>query len=667
MAEIYEGPDAVRAYLSGATADGLGQYDHGASLGGFRSGARVSCMTTQRITAFPGLRLRYVDAANGIGLGRLFAVGPNTLKWAAPGEAYGDAVTITNGQEKVLRSATASKFIVVGRVSVLALSGVENVQISDTYGNVVGMGDFTEAQSTAGHEKYRALILKNVGAVSATSVQVFRLADTSDRVEVASEALVADEIQTIADEDTAPTGLTFVDATSGSPLAIGTLAAGDAIGLWIKSFVDTGETYDPRVINALVVRFTIGADTFDVHLRGATHCAEDGIEGILFWWGQDAEPDWQNDPADEFSDTFPVTLTENIGATEARWYLAERKRNKYGIVGPPVRPMKMFDVAGDGTLNNLRPSGPSVVQVRPWAAGGYRIDAQYIPEWDTIGYRATHWLFYVTLDGVDPDPDTDTPVVVAMGYDSLGAIVGAVPVLREVVTTELEDTPVKVLVRTRRAAAGLIEAQDSTNTTIYETTLEYCGPARPAGFVKYNQGMGIYTAPAEGPDGTPVVIDVANDIYLEMIAGQTRLWYDDGTPHLIFNVKFDSSGEPGGNGFYTPLQHDGVDIDTTGSADEMDVISWTGGDKRLGMNVNGQRVMQFDITNNRIQNRAVFGGDEPSGACQPVPLWGKYAHTVIMVFDPTAQRYVAVASLDSTGALVCKVGFFPLTPEADCL
>lgn len=663
MAEINEGPDQLRAYLTGATAEALGQYDHDASLGGFRSSARLQCMTCQRLTAFPGIKLRYVDGANGTGLGRLLAVGPSTLKYAAPGEAYGDSVLIQNGETKVLKSATASKFIVISRTSVLNLSGVENIQIADTYSNALGMSDFTTAQSTAGEAKYRGFVLKNVGTSNITSVSMWVDATLDNRLRVAQEATVSGGIQTIADELTQPTGLSWSTPTSGSPLVIGTIAAGGSAGIWVERFCAALASANARVISAVKISYVVNAVTYTTSLRGAGRIAEAGIEGYLFWWGENALPDYENDPADEYSATLPVTLADTL--TEATWYLVERYRNKYGIVGPPKQPIESFEIAADLSEAVTRPSGPSLVQVRPWGAGGYRIDAQYVPDWDAINYRATHWHVYVTTDGTTPDPETDTPTEVAMSYPGDAPFVGVIPFRLEVDTNELEDSPVKVIVRTFREENETLEIAEaeSNNTTVYSTTLEYCGPARPQGFAKYRDGLGIYLPPETGPDGTPVVIDVTDYIYWEMLPGQTRLWYDDGTAHLISVWRKDGARD----GWYTPLQHDGTDIDTTGSANAVDKIAWSGGDKRLGFNVAGQRVCLFDIINNRIQSNAVFAGDTPSSACQPVPAWQKYAHLVVMVWNTETQAYEAIASLDANGNWVCSVGFFPLTPEADCL
>lgn len=667
MSNINEGPDALRAFLTGAAGAGLGQYDHDLSLGGYISSARVNCMTLHEFASFPGLRVRYAEAYNGKGVGRLLAAGQNSVKWAAPGENYGDAVDIVSGETKVIKSATASKFVVVERTSVLPLSGVANIQIIDTLNNVVGMSNFTEAQSTAGEAKYRGLILKNVGASSITNLKAWVDEDEDTRLRIAQEATVSDAIQTIADELTQPTGLSWSTPTAASPLTIGTLAAGGTVGLWIERFVAAAATANPAVTSAVRLQFDFGGTTYQASIRGVGRIAQAGIEGYLFWWGHGAEPDWENDPADEFSATLPVELAEVLD--EGVHHLVQRRRNKYGIVGPPKQPFDVFDIANDLTLNVTKPSGPGLVQLRQWGGGGYRIDAHYIPEFDDFGYRASHWLIYVTTDGSDPDPDVDTPVEIAMLYRPDAPIGGLVPLKYIVETEELEDTPIKALVRTRRAentyTGATILAADSDNLDVHSTTLEYCGPKRPDGFARYRDGLGIYTPPAEPPDEI-IMIDEANNIYAEMKSGQTRLWYDDGTPHLIWNIKFDSGASPGANGIFTPLLHDAIDVSVGGATGTVETIAWNG-TKQIGINVNGTRRMLIDITAGWIRNNMVSVEEEPSAACAGEPFWGKYAHTCFMVWDPSTLDYVSVASLDTQGRLLSRVGLFPALSEAECL
>lgn len=663
MAEVFRGPDALHVYLTGAVEEGIGQYDHALSLGGARSGARVSTMTVQRVTAFPGLRLRHVGAANGIGTGRLFAGGANKLKWAAPGEGYGALVEILDGQTRVLYSATPSKYIVVERTSVLPLSGVENIQIADTANNVIGMSNFTTAQSTAGSAKRRGLILKNLGELSITNLKAWVDEALDTRLRIASESVVDGAIQTIANETTAPTGLSWSTPTEASPLTIGTVSAGALTGLWVERYVSAGATASGAVRAGVRFRFDYDGQTYEQSLRGVGRIAEAGIAGYLYWWGHGAEPDWQNGPHDEYAAALPVELTEVL--TAGKHWLVCRRRNQYGIVGPPEQPIKTIEIDDALEASPERPSGPSLVQVRPWGAGGHRIDAQYMPSFDRAGYRATHWIVYTRIDGTDPDPETDTPVEVAMMYNSLTPGVGTVLLEHIVAGTELEDTPVRVLVRTRRAEqewlGNPVPTADSDNTDVYATAVEYCGPTRPSGIARYRDGLGIYTPPEAGPNET-VDIDVANNIYWELLPGQTRLWAGGA---LVWNIRYDSGSSH--NGIFTPLMHDAIDVNEAGSVDAIDVLSWTGGDKRLGINVNGTRRMLIDVTNGWIRNAYVGVEEEPSGSCQSVPIWPKYADTCFMVWDPNLQGFVSVASLDTQGRLYSRVGLFTGVPESECL
>lgn len=659
----------MRAYLTGAEADGLGQYDHAASLGGFRSSARVSCMTSKRVTAFPGISVQAVEGANGVGVGRLIARDENTLRWAAPGEDFGDAVRIANGETKVLSSATASKCITIRRKSDLAFAGLENIQIGDTYNNLIGMSNFSEAESTAGAAKYRAVILKNVGVSNITNLKVWVDGTLDTRIAVAAETPTSGEIQTVADEDTAPTAVTFSAPTSGSPLTIGTLTPGQTVGLWVKRYVDAGASADARVTANVIVQFDFASVTYVKHLRGAGRIAQAGIAGTLAYWGAGADPDWLTASPDEVVTSFPQALT--LPLTAGVWYLRERKRNAYGIIGPPLEPVKVFRVADDLSESEKVPTGPSVVQVRAWGEGGYRVDAQYVPDWDEIGFRANQWLIYATTDGTDPDPATDTPVVENMTYDVLSVGIGRVLLKKIATTTELEDTPIKVLVRTRRhqaqydeegAITGYID-YDSENVDVYTCTLEYCGPRRPDGVAVYLNTMGQYLGPPTFAPST-VVIDAGNNIYWECKPGSTRLWADTA---LIWNTKLDSAGDGSNTGWLTPFAVDFTAVSASGTSDGVDVISWTVGDKRLGVNVNGQRVMLIDVTNSLIQFATFDMAQAPSGGCQAVPFWLKYADSVFMVYDPSSQRWAAAMSVDADGLVKSAVPLLPALTEAECL
>jgi len=105
------------------------------------------------------------------------------------------------------------------------------------------------AEALAGSTKYRALYIKNTNAASLTLQDIVAYissqttsGDTSIEISVATEVSDA-TIQTIVNEDTAPTGQTYISATGvAEGQDMGDLAAGSYRGVWIKRIVTSGAT-----------------------------------------------------------------------------------------------------------------------------------------------------------------------------------------------------------------------------------------------------------------------------------------------------------------------------------------------------------------------------------------------------------------------------------------
>lgn len=119
--------------------------------------------------------------------------------------------------------------------------------VDDTLHNL--FAKVSAAEALAGSTKYRALYIKNTNAASLTLQDIIAYissqttsGDTSIEISVATE--VADAtIQTIGDEDTAPTGQTYISATGvAEGQDMGDLAAGSYRGVWIKRIVTAGAT-----------------------------------------------------------------------------------------------------------------------------------------------------------------------------------------------------------------------------------------------------------------------------------------------------------------------------------------------------------------------------------------------------------------------------------------
>lgn len=103
--------------------------------------------------------------------------------------------------------------------------------------------DIGTAEAAAGESEYRAYFVKNTNATdTAYAVKVWIAANTpatSTHLQIAlADEGVANTVETIADEGTAPTGPAFDDAEDESnALTIGNLEPGQAHGIWLKRTV----------------------------------------------------------------------------------------------------------------------------------------------------------------------------------------------------------------------------------------------------------------------------------------------------------------------------------------------------------------------------------------------------------------------------------------------
>ena len=91
-----------------------------------------------------------------------------------------------------------------------------------------------------------------------TSAAAGAVDDTIDAVPgvaIAKEAPASQPsgaIQTVADEDTAPTGVAWNnDVTASGGLNIGTLSAGNIMGIWLWREVPAGAKSDPKILTRI--------------------------------------------------------------------------------------------------------------------------------------------------------------------------------------------------------------------------------------------------------------------------------------------------------------------------------------------------------------------------------------------------------------------------------
>jgi hypothetical protein len=171
MADQYTGADAVRVYLTGAAADGGAQADPALSLGKYRSSTRLDSLGVSVAGGPANVTIVFAAGLNGIGAGTMKTKTVNSLSWTPPGDAEGAAVTIANGETKVLPGSTADMFIAVTRTSAVDLAGDATVTLTDVFNNV--WDNVLDAERVAGDLEIRCLCFKIQSTSQVKSLKVW--------------------------------------------------------------------------------------------------------------------------------------------------------------------------------------------------------------------------------------------------------------------------------------------------------------------------------------------------------------------------------------------------------------------------------------------------------------------------------------------------------------
>lgn len=243
-------------FLTGAIADGGAQAVPASSLGGFRSSTRAGGLPFYLNSLIAGLSIDFVAAANGIGSGTLHVVDDDSLAWAPPGGAYGAAVTILPASSAIIEGTYPDRFISVTRNATQPLAGFAALQILDSYNEVIGQSDGTLPEA----KTYRCICLKNGPTQQLTNLKIW-IAHADNPIQIALEnpsAQPSGSFQTIANQSTAPVGVTFVAPTSPTDPAVITIAnlpANNQIGLWIARDLTSAQA-SPQYETSIAWQFT---------------------------------------------------------------------------------------------------------------------------------------------------------------------------------------------------------------------------------------------------------------------------------------------------------------------------------------------------------------------------------------------------------------------------
>ena len=250
--------DSLRFHHTGAASAGAAQTNPAACLGGYRASTEMAglgfCVDGSHIL---NLRIDYASHANGTGEATITAVGPDTIRYTPPSDDAGADLYIANGDSIIIEGADAEKYLRVTRMSTDSLMGTTTLQMFDSVNNAVGFDNVTGVEEDAGDTEYRAIALYNAGAFEITNVKAWLGASGPA---IGYESPSSDAIQTIANEGTAPSGISWnTGTTAGAGLAIGPIAAGQWVGLWIKRPIAAGVGASVSVLQHLRFSFDASA------------------------------------------------------------------------------------------------------------------------------------------------------------------------------------------------------------------------------------------------------------------------------------------------------------------------------------------------------------------------------------------------------------------------
>jgi len=140
--------------------------------------------------------------------------------------------------------------IVGGDLKLYLTGGAANADPLLSLGGVTSSVQFTDntpdklfasvgpAEALAGSVKYRALTFKNTSALTAYGASIYVSQETTSPGTTVAIAYDSTGTQDVADEDTAPTGLSFSTPVSlATAVALGDVAAAGVARIWFKRTV----------------------------------------------------------------------------------------------------------------------------------------------------------------------------------------------------------------------------------------------------------------------------------------------------------------------------------------------------------------------------------------------------------------------------------------------
>lgn len=224
-------------YLSGGSSN----TDPDASLGGAKGG-QIGDQTISGTMAGVSIDRSEGNAEGGGTL--TYIQGDDTLTWAASGDSAGTPVDVSADGEYVLFSDTAGYLVVTVTNSLLPGSNdSQTITIAQPRNGL--FDDISKDESFDGGTEYRCFYVWNDHATDSLIECAAYIASQpagNDSIEIGLDGGGVNDgttaAVTVADESTAPSGVTFsAPSDSSGAISIGDIPAGEGIAIWVKRTV----------------------------------------------------------------------------------------------------------------------------------------------------------------------------------------------------------------------------------------------------------------------------------------------------------------------------------------------------------------------------------------------------------------------------------------------
>lgn len=167
--------DSLRFKHTGAATHDAAQSNPDLSIGDHLASSLAVGLTATDLTPNLGacpMTINRIAGENGEGGGTLTATGVNDVTWAAPGGGAGPAVTILNGETRLIEDADPNLFIVITRDAATDMTSSASVTIVFVKPNVWGFDDVSTTEQAAGDDEYRCVGIENLNSATVKDIKV---------------------------------------------------------------------------------------------------------------------------------------------------------------------------------------------------------------------------------------------------------------------------------------------------------------------------------------------------------------------------------------------------------------------------------------------------------------------------------------------------------------